>query len=390
MSDDRRESSAMTIATASVGSAVAVVGVVIVSCAAPNPRRSTPPRVESSAQRRPSFQPDSLKQIQLGRRLFSDPALSRDSSTSCATCHSPFRAFTEPRAVSHGVGLRARVRNAPSLLDVALHHPPFDWDGRAESLDQQLRGIFTLGGDMDIGLQEVVKRVAQQSSYTAAFRDVYGRPPDVEGFIRALVGFEESLIDGESRFDRYYLRGDSTAFSASEKRGWRLFRSVKAGCAGCHVPLPEPKLGVILFQDYRFHNLGVGYRRRRMGDVGRFAVTSRPADWGAFRTPSLRNVALTAPYMHDGSVPTLEDVVAFYTHGGVRNPNRDPVIVKRALTRRDRADLVAFLRTLSVEWLVDSAAVGEKLLREADSARVAAVDGRSHTGGASRVQLERR
>jgi cytochrome c peroxidase len=139
--------------------------------------------------------------------------------------------------------------------------------------------------------------------------------------VAALVAFQESLIVTESRFDRFYLGGDSTALSATEVRGWRLFRSGRAGCGGCHVPFPEPGgSGIIVFSDRRFHNLGVGYENGRMEDVGRYGVTRQPRDWGAFMTPSLRNVSMTAPYMHDGSVATLEDVVEFYEKGGVKNP----------------------------------------------------------------------
>lgn len=303
-----------------------------------------------------------LSEIELGRRLFLDSTLSRDSSISCATCHSPFRAFTEPRAISQGIGAGARIRNAPSLINVALHHPPFDWDGRAETLEQQLLGVFAADGDMGIDPRQMIQRIRADSSYAAAFRAVNGRSPDIQAAFDAIVAFEKSLVVDGSRFDRFYLGGDSTAFSRSEKRGWRLFRGSVAGCAGCHTPVPDPKSGMILFQDYRFHNLGIGYQHGQATDAGRFHVTHRPTDQGAFRTPSLRNVALTPPYMHDGSLATLEDVVDFYASGGICNPNRDVIMGKRALTTQDRADLVAFLRTLTTEWLGDSAMVTRRLL----------------------------
>ncbi|GIW51507.1 MAG: cytochrome-c peroxidase [Gemmatimonadales bacterium] len=316
-----------------------------------------PPYVEGKGKAAP------LERIRLGARLFEDVRLSRDSSISCATCHMPSYAFAEPRPVSHGIGERARKRNTPTLINVAVFRSSFDWDGRAESLEEQLRGVFTVSGDMGLDLPEAVRRIAQDASYRRWFRRAYGRLPDAQSVLSALVEFLRSLVVTGSRFDRFYLGGDSTALSESEISGWRLFRSAKAGCAGCHVPLPDPGgSGVIVFTDNRFHNLGVGYKDGRMEDVGRYGVTRRPRDWGAFVTPSLNSVALTAPYMHDGSLETLEDVVEFYARGGIRNPNIDDVIAERKFSDQEKADLVAFLRALTVEWLSDSAEVRRRLL----------------------------
>jgi len=284
----------------------------------------------------------------------------------------PSHAFAEPRPVSHGVGERARKRNTPSLVNVAVFHSRFDWDGRASTLEDQLHGVFSIEGDMGIDLAEAVARVRRDTLYDGAFRRAYQRRPDVETILAALVAFQTSLVASESRFDRFYLGGDSMALSEEEKRGWRLFRSNETGCAGCHVPLPDPGgAPIIVFSDDRFHNLGVGYKDGRMEDVGLYGVTRDPRAWGAFRTPSLNNVALTAPYMHDGSLATLEAVVEFYAQGGVRNPNIDEVIDKTELTDRDQADLVAFLRALTTEWLADSGEVTRRLLRRQTGAAVA-------------------
>jgi cytochrome c peroxidase len=285
---------------------------------------------------------------------------------SCATCHAPSQAFAEPRAVSHGIGARARKRNTPSLLNVAIFRTSFDWDGRAGSLEDQLLGVFSPEGDMGIDARAAIARIVRDPLYVTLFVRAFGRSPDERGMRRALADFQRQLLDGPSRFERYYLHGDSTALDARERRGWELFRSGKTGCAGCHVPLPDPDgSGYLVFSDDRFHNLGVGYAAGRFDDVGRFGVTREPSSLGAFRTPGLRNVALTAPYMHDGSLATLEEVVDFYVRGGRANPFLDAVILPRALTTRDRAALVAFLRTLTSEWMADSMEVRRRLLSPA-------------------------
>jgi cytochrome c peroxidase len=240
----------------------------------------------------------------------------------------------------------------------------FDWDGRATTLKTQLRGVFSVVGDMGIDAGEAVARLRTDRSYDRPFRRAFGRPVDVDAFMEALVAFQQSLVVSESRFDRFYLGGDSTALSDSEVRGWRLFRSSRLGCSGCHVPLPDPEgSGILVFTDRRFHNLGVGYREGRMEDVGLYGVTLRESDWGRFRTPPLANIGLTGPYMHDGSLATLEDVVDFYAKGGIPNPELDDVIDPIELTKQQRADLVAFLGTLSTSWLADAGAVRTRLLR---------------------------
>lgn len=260
--------------------------------------------------------------------------------------------------MSHGIGSRARKRNTPSLINVGVFRNDFDWDGRASTLEDQLRGVFSPLGDMGIDLAEAVARLRDDPSYKGAFQRAFKRHADVDGLVSALSAFQRSLILGESRFDRFYLGSDSSALSESEKRGWTLFRSGRSGCAGCHVPAPDPGgSGLIVFRDNRFHNLGVGYNDGQMMDLGRFSVTRRSNDWGSFVIPSLRNVSLTAPYMHDGSLATLQEVVEFYSRGGVVNPNLDPVMRPRDFSEMEKADLVAFLEALTTDWLRDSVAV---------------------------------
>jgi cytochrome c peroxidase len=341
----------------------AMVGT-LASCDMRSPAREGAParRVDVGASRaaRASHVAPSIE-ISLGARLFQDPRLSRDSTISCATCHVPSYAFAEPRALSHGIGLRARKRNAPSLIDVGVFRTGFDWDGRAAALSDQLRGVFAEDGDMGIDLGTALARIQDDSAYLAHFRRAYSRAPDIDGLLSALVAFQGTLTARGSRFERYYLGGDSAAMTSAEVDGWRIFRT--AGCGGCHVPLPDPGgSGVLVFSDDRYHNLGVGYENGRMGDVGRYLVTHQPSDWGAFRTPSLSNVGVTGPYMHDGSLVTLEDVIAFYAKGGTANPNLDPVMAALSFSEVERAHLVAFLRALTVDWVADSASVAVRLL----------------------------
>lgn len=298
----------------------------------------------------------SSARLRLGERLFSEKSVSLDSTLACATCHIPTRAFTESLATSRGIGVLARSRNAPSLLDVAVQRANFDWDGRASTLEDQLRGVFSVTGDMGLDVRTAVARLRTEPAYDSLFVEAYGRVVDEEALFAAIVAYQKSLSATGSRFNRFYLGGDSTALSAQEKRGWLAFKNGKFGCAGCHNAIPDPgRRGTLLFQDGRFHNLGVGYEKGRMLDLGRYAVTNDSLDWGAFKTPTLNNVALTAPYMHDGSIPTLEEVVDFYARGGVRNPNLDPVVRPLKMSRKDRDDLVSFMRSLSEETLTTAA-----------------------------------
>jgi len=296
----------------------------------------------------------------LGGQLFLERALSRDSTLSCASCHRPERAFADSLAISRGIGAKAQRRNSPSVLDVATFRAHFNWDGEHSSLEGQLNSVFAEDGDMGLTPAAVVRRLRKSATYRPIFRKVYGALPTDSTLRDALTQFQHSLKAGNSRFERYYLRSDSLALTDVEIRGWQLFSSPRAGCAGCHVPLPAPtNSGVVMFRDNRFHNLGVGSFNQAITDrdLGRFGVSGRPKDNGAFATPSLRNVELTAPYMHDGSIKTLEGVVDFYSHGGLENPTLDPVMVRRDFTPEERLALVSFLRTLTADWLLDSGAV---------------------------------
>lgn len=290
------------------------------------------------------------RRVDAGRSLFFSAALSIDSSVSCASCHRPDHAFADPRSISLGVGIRARRRNAPTLHDVELYRSTFDWDGKARTLRAQLSHVFSRDGDMGWGLREAVARVRSDAPLREASVSAYDGHPTVENVVDALILFQRSLDGGLSRFDRYYLLSDSVALSARERRGWELFRGSTAGCAGCHVPLPEPRgRQVLVLRDNRFHNLGVGYSAGVFHDLGHEEVSLKSADRGAFATPSLRHVAATAPYMHDGSLASLDEVVRFYERGGIANPQKDVTLRPFVLSDVERRDLVAFLCTLTGE-----------------------------------------
>jgi len=293
--------------------------------------------------------------VELGRVLFFEPRLSADGSLSCATCHDPNHAFAEPRSLSRGIGRDSRRRNTQSVLN-AGYQEVFDWDGRFSSLEEQITGVFGTYGDMGVDLGEALERIADDSKYRRLFQIAFAAPPSGALLRRALAAYQRSLTSGDSPFDRFLFRGQRNSLTSAQQRGWELFKG-KAGCITCHdVFHPEVNAlggGVALFTDHRFHNLGVGYENGRFTDTGRFEVTREAADIGAFRTPSLRNAALTAPYMHDGSLTTLKEVVALYDRGGNANPYLSSGVQRLFLTAQESADLVSFLEGLTDETLED-------------------------------------
>jgi cytochrome c peroxidase len=220
-------------------------------------------------------------------------------------------------------------------------------------LEEQIQGVFDPDGDMAIDVVAAYERVRDDPIYQE-WLSTGGEHSGAGRIVDALVAFQEALELGDSRFDRFYFGGDVSALTEQEKHGWQVFRGAKAGCSGCHLPIKlDQGKGPSLFAEDRFHNLGVGMDNGRMLDHGHFTVSRRPRDMGSFRTPSLRNVALTAPYMHDGSLATLGEVVEFYTKGGNPNPTIDPIVKPLKLSSEDKAALEAFLRSLTSIWLED-------------------------------------
>ncbi len=300
----------------------------------------------------PADNPPTAETIALGRRLYYDPGLSVDNTVSCASCHNPSFGFTDGKPVSEGVRGQKGGRSAPTIINAAYNTLQF-WDGRAPSLEKQAEGPVQNPLEMAHTLEGVEKKLGADPSYQAAFERAFGtREVTYEMVEKAIASFERTVLSGNSPFDRYFYGGDRKALSEPARRGLEVFRDSKKGnCATCHV-IGERHA---LLADNKFHNLGVGVKLGISGepeitDLGRYNVTKIEADKGAFKTPTLRNIALTGPYMHDGSRKTLKEVIDFYIGAGNSNPNRDKEI--RALdflTGQERADLLAFLQSLTGE-----------------------------------------
>ena len=260
----------------------------------------------------PEDNPMTAEKVELGRQLFFDRRLSRDGSLSCASCHQPDRAFTDGRVVAVGVGGRQGRRNSPALINRGYGRA-FFWDARSASLEDQ-----------------VVKPIEDPNELGSSLHEASGRVGvSVSGMIQALSSFVRSVLSGNSPFDRF-INGDVTALTTDQQAGLRLFRG-RGNCSACHV---GPTL-----TDERTHNTGVAWRDG--------ALVDRGASGGDFKTPTLREVARTAPYMHDGSLRTLESVVDFYDGGGRSNPSLDPEILPLRLTDDEKRQLVSFLHALS-------------------------------------------
>ncbi len=285
----------------------------------------------------PADNPQSAAKIELGKKLFFDTRLSLDRASSCATCHSPEKAFADGLPRAKGFKGATLPRNSPTVLNAAYNSAQF-WDGRAATLDEQCKGPLLAPAEMNmLDEKHLVDRLNSIPGYRHDFQTIFGGPPSLDGVTRAVAAFERTLVTPDSRFDRYAM-GDKTALSDSEKRGLILFIG-KAACSECHN---GPN-----FTDNKYHNLGIVAAHGTPDDVGRFAVTKNPEDRNAFKTPTLRNVALTAPYMHDGSSATLEEVVELYDRGGGDAPNKSKLIYKLDLTAQEKADLVAFMKSLN-------------------------------------------
>ena len=313
----------------------------------------------------PPENPVTPEKVALGRKLFFEKRLSSDGTVSCATCHDPAHGFSDGKKVSEGVQGKKGARNAPTVLNAVFNEMQF-WDGRAPSLEEQSKGPMTNPVEMGAASHDAVVAVVRGiPEYKAEFQKVFGREPTIDDIAAAIASFERTVVSGDSPFDRFKA-GDKSALSESAQRGWELWNG-KARCNTCH-PFGEATPN---FSDNKFHNIGVaakgrdfaGLARRAAGagdpqelafdpdftELGRFVVTRQPKDIGAFKTSGLRDVALSAPYMHDGSEATLLDVINFYDKGGEPNPYLDGGIVALKLTDQEKKDLVAFMESLTGE-----------------------------------------
>ncbi len=313
-------------------------------------------------------------EIDLGRELFFDRRLSKNETLSCAMCHIPEQGFSN-NELKRPIGFEGRgvKRNAPTLINVVFNRRLF-WDAREDTLAQQVWAPLLAHNEMNNpSVGAVVGQLHADPDYARMFEEAFGEPADMLNIGQALAAYQQSLVAGNSRFDRWYYGGEADALTPQEQRGFALFAG-EAGCSGCHL-IGETSA---LFTDHQLHNTGVGYadsmrkspdkvrvqlapgvygavdqaRVRSVGlpkenDLGRYEVTQAPEDRWKFRTPSLRNVALTAPYMHSGEFLALGDVVRFYNQGGVPNELLTPQIRPLYLSDSDEAALTAFLGTLT-------------------------------------------
>ena len=314
---------------------------------AQEPKLFAPQFIPSEHNRAISFRVDDRLAF-LGQKLFFDARLSGTGTTACASCHDPGYAYAEPRRVSISDSGQLGRRNAPSLLDVGFF-PTLMWDGRFRTLEQQALSPFQRG-EMGIGVDQAVRRVSSDPQYVQLFRAALGRRPTADGMARALAAFQRTLFSPASRVDRFLMNNEATILTPLEQHGLYIFNH-RAGCSNCHQLFPLQPDGREssrpLLTDFRFHNLGIGYRFGGFADTGRYGLSHINVEWGAFRTPSLRNSARTPPYMHDGSLATLEEVVEFYSAGAQPNPNLSPLIRPLFLDGYEKAALVGFLRALS-------------------------------------------
>lgn len=278
--------------------------------------------------------------VQLGKALFFDKRLSREGRVSCASCHFPERAFSDTLPLSLGVDGLPGLRNSPPLINLAWHGAYFR-DGGVPTLEQQAIAPVHDPLEMDFSITRAAADLRHQEPYAMLSQRAYGKPLDAWVLTRALAAYQRTLVSGWSRYDRH-LQGDAGALNESERRGLELFRSAALNCTACH--------GGFDLSDHAYHNLG---QYEAYADPGRERITLNPADNGKFKTPTLRNIALTAPYMHDGSMATLEEVIDFLATGGLPHPNRDTEMRSFALSPQDKADLIAFLRALTDERPID-------------------------------------
>lgn len=284
----------------------------------------------------PEKNPLNDAKIELGKRLFYDPALSKDSSVSCASCHYPQFAYTDERKGGIGESGNPTLRNSPTLANMAFH-PYYMFDGGIPTLELQVVAPLMHPDEMGFDLFEAVERLKNNREYVRLAEEAFGEPLNAGSTAYAIAAFERTILSFSSPYDRY-LQGEKTALNEEQKRGMELFMSDSLNCSACHS-------GYNL-SDYGFYNIGL---YRHYADPGRWRVTENPADSGKFKVPTLRNIELTGPYMHDGSLATLAEVIAFKMTGGADHPLKSEKVHAFTLNDEDQQALIAFLQSFT-DW----------------------------------------
>ena len=315
----------------------------------------------------PHYNPMTEGKLKLGKQLYYDQRMSADSTVSCASCHDPNKGWTDNKVTSVGIGNQLGARNSPTVLNTVYARSLF-WDGRAPSLEGQAQGPIQNKIEMgDQSYRQIIERLRTIPSYRDQFRQVFGTDVTLDGVAKAIATFERTALSGDSAYDRYAM-GDPdenatyTNLTLEQKRGMVLFGigmkmddpdkdkidsklKGRANCTACHAGDN--------FSDEMFHNLGVGYdvSQEKYADLGRWVIAPIGAksnsERGAFKTPTIRDITRTAPYMHDGSETTLAAVVEFYNKGGNKNPTLDPKMAPLNLSDQEKADIVAFMKALT-------------------------------------------
>lgn len=281
----------------------------------------------------PQDNPYTPEKAALGKMLFFDPRLSRDQNFNCASCHNPSFGWEAPLPKAIGAGAKPLDRQAPTVLNHAWGRL-FFWDGRAKNLEEQAKGPIQSPVEMALPLPEAVERLKKLEGYRKAFSRAFPKEGlTADTILKAIGTYERTLVSGEAPFDRW-VKGDEQAISAAAKRGFTLFTG-KARCALCHTGWR--------FTDDQFHDVG----NFQSVDQGRYKITNNPKDMYAMKTPGLREIAHRAPYMHDGSISTLEGVIVHYITGGKKRPSLSPLMQPISLNQTEIQDLVEFMKSLS-------------------------------------------
>ncbi len=288
----------------------------------------------------PKDNPLTKEKVELGKLLFFDKRLSKNNSIACGSCHLPTLAFTDGQPVSTGIHHQQGGRSAPASINRVFSSAQF-WDGRAATLEAQSVGPFI--NPVEHGFvdhDELIAKLKSIEGYTPLFQKAFGSPDiTIDRVGKAIASFQRTVLSGNSPYDRFDYGGEEDAISSSAKRGLKLFLG-KARCTRCHSGFN--------FTDEKFHNVGIDWDTEQV-DLGRYPVTKNPDEIGAFKTPTLREISRTAPYMHNGRFATLREVVEFYNKGGIKNPHQDNTIIPLNLTEQEKEDLVEFLQSLNGE-----------------------------------------